>query len=250
MNHDWQGALGPAYRGSMNARVCLHLPRSATIKLGRRTPDERRRDRTRTGCCDARGASGRATRTATATSRSSYAAKLTATDAAPTPQSAPRRSPPALAGVHSVAIEVVRGQLPLDTRRSRGLGDTIGAVGDGKTAGHADGTTAQRTTGSAAPWRSTATPSWSDPQRRRRRLDLRLGLRFPQELVRGHVRPDGQADGIRRRGVRLLRHLRGDRRQHRRGRGLRRRRRRLQLGPRPTSSARPTAAPRTARWPS
>ena len=48
-------------------------------------------------------------------------------------------------------------------------------------------------------------------------------LHLPHERRRRHVHRDCQADGIRRRGVRLLRHLRGDRRQHCRGRGHRRR---------------------------
>jgi len=66
--------------------------------------------------------------------------------------------------------------------------------------------------------------------RRRRRLRLGHGLRLPHDRRR-HVQPNGQADDRRRRGVRPVRPLRGDRRRNRRGRGLRRRRRRrLGLG--------------------
>ena len=79
-----------------------------------------------------------------------------------------------------------------------------------------------RGTASAPPWRSKAAPSWSVPQRRRRRLLRGLGLRLPHERRRRHVRRSGQADGRRCRVVRLLRRLRGDRRRHRRDRSRRR----------------------------
>ena len=73
-----------------------------------------------------------------------------------------------------------------------------------------------------------------------------LVLRLPHDRRRRHVRPGGQADGRRRRGERL-RLLRGDLRQHHRGRGLRDDAGSYRRGLLP---ARPTAAPRTARWPS
>ena len=87
-------------------------------------------------------------------------------------------------------------------------------------------------TTSAAPWRSTATPSWSGPTRTITMAPARigLGLRLPHERRRRHVRPGGQADGRRRRGGRQLRLLRGDRRRHHRGWGLRRRRRSFRKG--------------------
>ena len=47
---------------------------------------------------------------------------------------------------------------------------------------------------------------------------------------RRHVRPGGQADGLRRRCGRLLRRLRGHRRRHHRGRCLPRRRRHINDG--------------------
>ena len=49
---------------------------------------------------------------------------------------------------------------------------------------------------------------------------LGLRLRKAGDDLRRLVRPGGQADGIRRRGGRPVRLLRGDRRRHHRGRGL------------------------------
>ena len=48
------------------------------------------------------------------------------------------------------------------------------------------------------------------------------GLRLPHDGRRRHVRPGGQADGFRCSGLRPIRHIRGHRRRHHRGRRLRR----------------------------
>ena len=71
-------------------------------------------------------------------------------------------------------------------------------------------------------------------------------LHLPDERRRRHVRPGGQADGLRWRGGRLLRPLRGHRRGHHRDWGYRRRRRPPASNrARPTSSLRPTTGTRT-----
>ena len=72
-----------------------------------------------------------------------------------------------------------------------------------------------RATTSAGPWPSTAPPSRSGPYTTTTASATGLSLRaLPHDRWRRNVQPGGQAGGHRRRGQRLLRHPRGDRRGH------------------------------------
>ena len=92
--------------------------------------------------------------------------------------------------------------------------------------------------GSAGPWPSTVTPSWSGPSGRRRWLQPAARSTSSARATAAPHTPGGQADSRRRRGERLVRLLRGDRWQHRRGR---RKQGVTAVQAQPTSSARATA---------